>query len=99
MNTTEAKTQWQYLEQRPHPWRQQLYIKGRRLKAFSVWMDMMVNEMSPEEAADNWDLPLAAVREAIEYCESHQDLLTKEAQEERRRLEEKGISLESKVTN
>lgn len=99
MTAAKPQTQWQYLEQRPHPWRQQLYFKGRRLKAFSVWMDMMVNEMSPEEAADNWDLPLAAVREAIEYCSSHQDLLKREAQEERRRLEEKGISLEPKVTD
>ncbi len=91
-------TQWQYLEKRPHPWRQQLYFKGRRLKAFDVWMDMMVNEETPEEAADNWDLPLAAVLEAIEYCQTHQELLRREASSERRRLEEKGISLEPQIT-
>ncbi len=91
-------TQWQYLEKRPHPWRQQLYFKGRRLKAFDVWMDMMVNEETPEEAADNWDLPLAAVLEAIEYCSTHQELLKREAEEERRYLEEHGVSLEPTVT-
>ena len=91
-------TQWQYLEQRPHPWRQQLCFKGRRLKAFDVWSDMIVNEMSQQEAAENWDLPLAAIEEAIEYCQSHQDLLRQEAQEERRRLETKGISFEPKIT-
>ncbi len=98
MTTNSSKTQWQYLEKRPHPWRQQLYFKGRRLKAFDVWMDMMVNEETPEEAADNWDLPLAAVLEAIEYCQTHQELLRREASSERRRLEEKGISLEPQIT-
>ncbi len=87
-------TQWQYLESRPHPWRQQLYIKERRLRAFTVWMDLLANDLTPEEVAENKDLPLAAVKEAIEYCETHQDLLKREAEEERRRLEAKGISLE-----
>lgn len=90
-------TQWQYLEKRPHPWRQQLYLKGRRLRAFTVWMDMLVNELTPEEVAENKELPLAAVREAIEYCETHRDLLEREALEERRKLEAKGISLEPKT--
>ena len=91
-------TQWQYLEQRPHPWRQQLYIKGRRIKASTVWIDMLANELTPEEVAENKDLSLAAVKEAIAYCESHQDLLRKEAQIERQRLESKGISLEPQVS-
>lgn len=97
MTTNASKTQWQYLEQRPNSWRQQLYIKGRRLKAFTVWMDMMVNELTPEEVAENKELPLAAVMETIEYCETHQDLLKQEAEEERRRLEAKGINLEPRT--
>ena len=87
-------TQWQYLEKRPHPWRQQLYIKGRKLRAFTLWVNMKVNEMTTEEAADNWDLPLAAIHEAINYCGANRELLRREAQEERRRLEEKGVRLE-----
>ncbi|MGK7877133.1 MAG: hypothetical protein AB4426_28715 [Xenococcaceae cyanobacterium] len=90
-------TQWQYLEKRPHPWRQQLYIKGKRIKASVIWSDMIVNEMSQEEAADNWELPLAAIHEVIEYCETHQELLKQEALSGRRRLEEKGVSLEPKI--
>jgi hypothetical protein len=97
MTKSETQTQWQYLEKRPHPWQQQLYLKGRKLKAFTVWMDMIVNELTPLEVAENKELPLAAVLEAIEYCETHQELLKREAQEERRRLEEKGISLEPKT--
>jgi hypothetical protein len=92
-------TQWQYLESRPHPWRKQLYIKGRKLKAFTVWSDMIVNDLTPEEVADSKELPLEAVYEAIEYCQTHQELLKLEADEERRYLEERGISVEPRVTN
>jgi uncharacterized protein (DUF433 family) len=90
-------TQWQYLEKRPHPWRQQLHFKGKRLRPFTVWMTMLVEKMSPSEAADDWDLPLAAVSEAIAYCEANQELLQREAEEERRYLEERGISVEPKI--
>ncbi len=74
---------WIYLVERPHPWRSQLYIKGRRLPAYRVWMDMQINHMTPEQAADNWDLSLAAIEEIIRYCESHRELLEMEAAEER----------------
>lgn len=99
MTSKSLKTQWQYLEKRPHRWRQQLYIKGRKQRAFTLWMNMIVNDMTSEEAADNWDLPLAAVHEAIEYCETHQELLQQEAEIERRHLEEKGNPIEPKTTH
>jgi len=50
--------------------------------------------MTPEQAADNWDLPLAAIQEVLLYCEANQDLLRLEAEEEGYRLREKGVSLE-----
>ncbi|TRU87972.1 MAG: hypothetical protein EWV76_09825 [Microcystis novacekii Mn_MB_F_20050700_S1] len=34
MTSNAAKTQWHYLEKRPHSWRQQLCLQGRRLKAY-----------------------------------------------------------------
>ena len=88
---------WQYLAKWNHPWRKQLYVKEQKLLASTIWQDMIANEMSVEEAADNWDLPLDAIDEVIRYCESHQVLLKLEADEERSRLVEKGVSFESKV--
>ncbi len=85
---------WQFLVTRSHSWHQQLYIKGRKLLASTLWQDMAANQMTPEQAADNWDLPLAAIHEAIHYCETHQDLIQLEADEERYRLQEQGVSLE-----
>ena len=86
--------EWSYLVARPHPWRRQLFVKGRKLRASTVWMDMQANGMSQAEAADNWDLPLAAIEEICRFCESHGALLEMEAEEERRRLLEEGIRLE-----
>ncbi|MGL5876076.1 MAG: hypothetical protein ACRC2R_27590 [Xenococcaceae cyanobacterium] len=99
MTINSSKTQWQYLESRPHPWRKQLYIKGRKLRAFTVWMDMLVNELTPHDVAENKELPIAAVEEAILYCETNQALLEKEAEEEKNILEAKGISVEPKAIN
>jgi uncharacterized protein (DUF433 family) len=86
--------EWIYLVARPHPWRRQLFVKGRRLRAFTVWMDMQTNGMTPEEAADNWDLPLEAIEEIRRYSEEQRALLEMEAEEERRRLLEEDVSLE-----
>ena len=92
-NTPEIEN-WQYLIARPHPWRKQLYIKGRKLLASTIWRDMTANPMSPEQAAQNWDLPLSAIYEAINYCENHQELVKLEADEERYRWEAKKVQLE-----
>ena len=97
LQNQDAIADWQYLAKRNHPWRKQLYIKGRKLLASTVWQDIVANEMSSEDAAVNWDLPLAAIDEVVRYCESHQDLLKLEADEEQYRLVTKGVSFESKV--
>lgn len=86
-----ADVQWKYLVERPHTWRRQLYVKGRRLLASTVWQDMLANELSVEQTAENFSVPVDAVLEIIRYCETNQELLQMEADEERRRLEEKGV--------
>lgn len=83
---------WQWLVERPHPWRRQLWIKGRKLLASTVWLDAQTNGMSLEEAAENWQLPLAAVQEAFRYCEDHQALIDAELDEEHQRLQTQGVS-------
>ena len=80
--------EWKFLSPRPQSWRKQLYIKGSRLPASVIWSDLFVNDMTIEEAAENWDLPLAAIQEAIRYCETHRELIKSEAEEEGRDLAE-----------
>ena len=85
---------WQWLVERPHPWRRQLWIKGRKLQASAVWLDAQANGLSALEAADNWSLPLPAVEEAFAYCEAQRALIEAEADEERQRLLAEGIAPE-----
>ncbi len=89
----------QYLEERLDTWRKQLHIKGRKLKAFDVWSHMIVNSESPQDAANVWSLPIEALVEAIKYCETHQELIEKEAIEEKQYLKSKGYTIEPLIIN
>lgn len=90
---TAESSHWQHLEARPHPWRRQLYIKGRRLRAFSVWSTMQTERMSVEEAAEDWDLSMEVIREIIGYCEENREPLGREADQEKQWLLEHGVAL------
>jgi len=85
---------WQHLEARPHPWRRQLSVKGRRLRAFSVWSDMITNHLTAEEVAQSRDLPVEAVRECIRYCEENRQMLADECDQEEQWLLARGVKLE-----
>ena len=87
-----------YLVEQAHPWKKQLYVKGRKLSAAAVWTGMHVNKLTPEQAAEDWQLPLEAIHEIESYCQANRALLEMEAAQEQRRLEEKGISVEPKTT-
>lgn len=89
----ETPSGWIYLCERPHPWRRQLYVKGRKLMASTLWNEMGANGMTAEELADERDLPVEAVREAVRYSEAHRSLIQMEADEEKRRLIASGIDL------
>ena len=81
------ETAYRWLVAVPHSWRRQLVIKGRRLTAGQLVDVMRANGLSPEAVATEFDVPLEAVREAIDYCERHGDLVAAEAAEDRRRTE------------
>lgn len=87
LEDTPSKESWKFLWSYPHTWRKQLYMKGRKLPAAVVWSDMLVNEMTPEESAEDWDLPLEAVLEAIEYCQTYKALIAAESERERASLD------------
>lgn len=88
---------WIYLVNQAHPWKRQLFVKGRKLSAAAVWSGMLVNKLSREQAAANWDLPVEAIDEIYAYCEENKVLLEMEAAEELRRLGQKGIDIESQT--
>ena len=74
---------WVHLEKRPHPWRLQLYIKGRNMTARQLVGDMLANKRTFEESAQDWDLPVEVVREALAYVEANRELVALESEIER----------------
>ena len=58
---------------------QQCFIKGRNLRAETLFRAMMGPEpMTPDEVARDYDVPVEAVREAIHYCLRDAALLRRE---------------------
>jgi uncharacterized protein (DUF433 family) len=83
---------WQHLVRRQHPWRQQLYIKGRNLTARQLIGSMKANGFDEEKAAADYRLPVEAIREALAYVEKNQELLEIEAEIERLMLKRGGVA-------
>lgn len=92
---TVPNEQWNWLVQREHSWKRQLWVKGRKLLASSVWNDIRVNEMSKSDAMENWNLPEDAIDEICAYCEENLPFIQAEAAEEKIRLLAKGVQLEA----
>src|SRR6266571_2999813 len=63
---------WKYLERRPGSSYQQLCIKGKRIWAWTLYCESFIEKgpRTPEQLAEDWGIPVEAVREAIEYCAS-----------------------------
>ena len=74
---------WLYLVRRQHPWRKQLYLKGRNLTARQLVGSMKANDLGEEAAAKNYRLPIEAIREATQYVERNLELLAAETEIER----------------
>jgi uncharacterized protein (DUF433 family) len=87
---------WQYLIARPHRWRRQLSIKGRNMTIGQLVSTVCANRLTPEQAGEELELPLAAINEALAYYAENRELIEMEAAEERRRLGERGYALEPK---
>lgn len=84
---------WKYLVRRNHPWRKQLYIKGRKMTVRQLLSSIPVTGCTEDEAAENLDLPVEAIREAIVYAEENAALLQYETAYEHLRLAQRGTRL------
>ncbi len=82
---------WKHLVRRPHPWRRQLYLRGRNLTARQLVGGMRANHLDEEKAAANYGVPVEAIREALAYVEQNRRLLEAEAEIERLMLQREGF--------
>jgi uncharacterized protein (DUF433 family) len=66
-------TQWLYLEARPKSFYRQLFVKGSRIMARTLYglFKSAEEPLSVEQIAAEYNLPLPAVQEAIAYCASY----------------------------
>ena len=87
-------TTWQYLERDPKSSLKQLSIRGRRIRACTLYGLFMSAEepMTIEEIAENYDLPLEAVKEAIAYCQSDPLEIKEDFEREERIMEATGMN-------
>jgi uncharacterized protein (DUF433 family) len=83
---------WNYLVFRPHPWRRQLYIKGRNLTARQLVGGIKANHLDEATAARDYHLPIEAIREALTYVEQNKALLEAESEAERLLLKRGGAA-------
>jgi uncharacterized protein (DUF433 family) len=87
-------TQWKYLERDPLSSYTQLSIKGRRIRARTLYGCYMSAEepRTIEEIAEDRNLPVEAVREAIAYCESNPPEIERDFRYEEAIMEASGMN-------
>jgi uncharacterized protein (DUF433 family) len=80
---------FQYLEMRPGYSVRQPFVKGR-----GIWAEVLYRETvgedarTPEQLAADFEVPLGAVLEAIDYCEKNAEYLRHEHEREQARWQE-----------
>lgn len=91
-------TRWQHLAPKPGSAYRQLFVQGTRIAARLLY-GLTVNDepMSPEEVAAAYNLPLAAIQEAIAYCESNPPELEADWRREESRVQARESSDPSAV--
>jgi uncharacterized protein (DUF433 family) len=83
---TTVKTRYQWLETRPAKKPCQPGIRGRNMLVWNVVHPIVIQDASPADVARRFDLPEAAVLEALDYYRAHSDEIDSEINEIGREL-------------
>jgi uncharacterized protein (DUF433 family) len=71
---------------------QQYFIKGRNVRAETLYRATVGQEPStPEDVARDYDLPVDAVQEAVRYCLDNATLLQREREEDWAESQSRGL--------
>jgi uncharacterized protein (DUF433 family) len=90
--STETNIQYQHLEPRPGSNYRQFFLKGRRIRAAVV--DEAIHgpdPRTPEEFARDYQVPLEAVLEALDYVAQNRPLIEQERDREAAKLRARGL--------
>jgi hypothetical protein len=87
-----VQTTYQFLEPRPGSNYRQLFVKGRKLRAEILYRAIVGPEpRTPEEVSQDFDVPLEAVHEAVQYGLHHEPLLRQEREEVLANIRARGL--------
>ena len=64
----DVQSQDRYLIERSDKGTQELYIRYTGVRASTIWHDRYISQMHPRAIAQDRDLPVEAVYEALAYC-------------------------------
>ncbi len=81
-----TKTTYQWLEPLHKKSTKQLGIKGRNMTVWNLVASIVVSNVSPEEMARRYRLPLEAVQEALDYYYANKEWIDTEIDEIGREL-------------
>jgi uncharacterized protein (DUF433 family) len=90
----ETQTGYTYLEHRSDKRTQELFIRGTGVRASTIWYDRYISRMTPQQIAQNRDLPVVAVLEALAYCQDQWEVICAEKDAERAWLDAQGFFAE-----
>jgi uncharacterized protein (DUF433 family) len=89
---SETEKQYRHLEARPGSNYRQLWLKGRRIRAAVVGQAAHgPDPFTPEEFAREYQVPLEAVLEALDYVAQNRPLIEQERDREAARLRARGL--------
>ena len=81
-----TETTYQWLEPKPYKRTRQLGIKGRNMTVWNLAAEVVVSERTPEEVARDFQLPVEAVQEALDYYCANKEWIDAEVEATARRL-------------
>jgi hypothetical protein len=90
--------EYKYLGPKPGSLYKQLFVKGRGVRALTLYRATLPSYMeegvtwTPEQVAEEYDVPVEAVREAIAYCESNPPEIAEDFRREERLMEATGMN-------
>src|SRR5262244_2061152 len=87
-----TRVQYQHLEPRPGSHYRQLWVKGRHIRAEVLYrLTVGVEPRTPEEVAQDYELPVEVIHEAIDYARHNQALLEAERAREEVNMQQLGL--------
>jgi uncharacterized protein (DUF433 family) len=90
----QTAAEWKYLAPNPKSNYKQLFIKGTRIRARTLYGFFMSEEepRTPEQIAEDYELPVEAVKEAVAYCESKPPEIEEDFRREEALMEATGMN-------